>query len=240
MAKKIKDWLPEIEHIKKMSREERDHRQFFVDPARPMFINDSFFFSPADGIIMYSKIIDDPSAKILDTKGASFSLQELLQDKEWNKPCLVVSVFMTQFDAHVNRVPLAGLLKYKKLEPMLTKNLPMLDAERELLKGVIDESVPGFLKKNGKVLNTIYSTVYNFKYYVLQIGDSDIDTIVIFDTDQNVKYQQNQRFGMIRWGSTCDLIVPIDPRFEYEFTQEPMMHVEAGVDTLIKITKKGK
>ena len=107
-----------------------------------------------------------------------------------------------------------------------------------LLKGIIDDSVPGFLKANGKSLNTIYVPQMNYKYHVLQIADSDIDCIVNFDSNQNVPYTQNQRFGMIRWGSTTDLVLPLDERFTFDIVCEPMTVVEAGIDILVHVEDK--
>jgi hypothetical protein len=43
--------------------------------------------------------------------------------------------------------------------------------------------------------------------------------------------------GMIRWGSSCTLIIPHSDRWDFEFMQEEYMHVKAGTDPLIKIKK---
>lgn len=43
---------------------------------------------------------------------------------------------------------------------------------------------------------------------------------------------------MIRYGSQVELIVPITDQFELETVQETGVHVEAGVDPLIKIIEK--
>jgi len=51
-------------------------------------------------------------------------------------------------------------------------------------------------------------------------------------------FAQNERFSLIRWGSQVDLILPLDERFDFELCLEDHMHVEAGLDKLIKIVTK--
>ncbi len=73
---------------------------------------------------------------------------------------------------------------------------------------------------------------------MLQIADFDVDSILPFELKQNRPFSQNKRFSQIRYGSQVDLIVPLSERFEFTPTQQTGMHVEAGIDTLIKITEK--
>lgn len=238
MAQSIKEWEKNIEPYIDMERSIKDHVWFFRDPPRPQFIDSSFFFSPADGILINQGIYENVKDKILEIKGAYFTLQDLMQNDEFDEPCLVCSVFMTENDVHVNRIPMAGILSYKKLEPIATNNYPMLATQMQLMKGKIDKSCFEYYKKNERMLNTIYSPDYDFAYYVLQIADDDVDVIQHFSTDQNEYFQQNQRFSMIRWGSTCDLIIPLDKRYEYKFCQEELVHVEGGMDQLVEIIKR--
>ena len=46
---------------------------------------------------------------------------------------------------------------------------------------------------------------------------------------------QNERFSLIRWGSQVDLVLPLDDRFTFELLLKETMHVNAGLDQLIKI-----
>ena len=237
MSLTIKEWLPQVEEFKHCGREAMDHLLFHRDPARPQFIDSGYFFSPADGIVVCQDTYK-PKEKMVDIKGAFFTLQDLVQDDTFDKECLVVNVFMTFYDPHYNRIPMAGILNYKKLEPITTNNYPMLLSEEKLLDGIIDKSCVEWFKKNERMLNTIYSPDYDLSYQVLQIADDDVDVIQHFDTDQSQYFQQNQRFSMIRWGSPCSLIIPIDNRYDYELCLKPMIHVEAGVDALVKIAKR--
>ena len=237
MATNIKTFVNASKKIKADGRSKIDHEDFFRDPQRPNMIDSDYFYTPADGIVLYAKEVN-PTEKIIDIKGKFFNLQDLLEDKDFNKRCLVVGVFMTEYDVHINRVPYSGLLKYKELEPLSTINLPMLATQDKILKNEFDPSLVDYTKKNQRMLNTIYSPLLDLRYYVLQIADDDINTITPFSTIQNFRYSQNVRFSMIRWGSQCNLIVPLHKNYKFEIFCKERTHVEGGIDRLIKIIKK--
>jgi phosphatidylserine decarboxylase len=237
MSSDIKTFVRESKKIKASGRDEIDHEEFFRDPARPNFVDPQYFYSPADGIILYQKEVE-PDEKILDVKGKNFHIHDLMEDDTYNKRSLVIGIFMTEFDVHINRVPYAGTLKYKELEPLSTVNLPMLATQNKILKGIVDQSAPEYIKRNQRMLNTIYSPILDLKYYVIQIADEDINLICPFNTNQNVRYNQNVRFSMVRWGSQVDLIIPLDKRYEFEFVQKEKQHVEGGMDRLVKVVAK--
>ena len=89
------------------------------------------------------------------------------------------------------------------------------------------------------MVNRIFASELGQSYYVLQIADYDVDCITPFDLKQNQAAAQGERFSMIRYGSQVDLIVPLSTRFDFTPLQKPGVHVEAGLDPLIKITEKG-
>ena len=72
----------------------------------------------------------------------------------------------------------------------------------------------------------------------LEIADEDINVICPFTTNQNELFSQNQRFGLVRWGSQSEIILPIDKRYDFELCQKDTYHVESGLDPLIKIIHK--
>ena len=237
MATNIKTFINASKKIKADGRAKIDHDDFFRDPQRPNFIDGDYFYTPADGIILYAKEVT-ATEKILDIKGKFFNLQDLIKDKEFNKKCLVIGVFMTEFDVHINRIPYGGLLKYKQLEPLATINLPMLSKQDNIFKNELDASLVDYTKKNQRMLNTIYVPVLDLKYYVLQIADDDINSITPFTTQQNFPYDQNNRFSMIRWGSQCNLIIPMHKNYTFEIFCKERTHVEGGIDRLVKIVRK--
>src|SRR5439155_13119068 len=61
------------------------------------------------------------------------------------------------------------------------------------------------------------------------------NTITPFQLSQNWPVSQGQRFSQIRFGSQVDLIIPLTPGRDFALTQAMGTHVEAGVDTLVRI-----
>lgn len=239
MAKSLKEWVEtDVARVKDEPLKWLSEENFFRDPSRAVFSDAEHLFSPADGIIVYQQEVH-PADCIVDIKGKAYSLQTAMQDESFDQPCLVIGIFMTMYDVHVNRVPYPGYVSYKALEPISSFNAPMLALEQALIDDVtVDCSTAGYLHSNQRMLNRIYSPLLGQHYYVLQIADYDVDCITPFNLGQNVHLGQNRRFSQIRFGSQVDLIVPLSERFGFEPLQETSAHVEAGVDPLIKIIPK--
>jgi phosphatidylserine decarboxylase len=239
MAKILEEWLEtEVQPLENKSVSWLSQFHFFRDPIRPSYSDLSYFFSPADGIIIYQKVVG-PEEAIVEIKGRAYSLQDSLRDKDFKSKCLVIGIFMTFFDVHVNRVPYPGQLSYKELDPIDTFNHPMLDVEKHILQDLrIPTETLEYLHHNQRMVNRIYSSELGQSYYVLQIADYDVDCITPFDLKQNQAAAQGERFSQVRYGSQVDLIVPLSSRFEFTPIQMEGNHVEAGIDPLIKVTKK--
>jgi phosphatidylserine decarboxylase len=239
MSKKLHEWLEEdVEPFQDKSVAWLSQYHFFRDPIRPTYSDMSYFFAPADGVILYQRQVR-PDEAIVDIKGKAYSLRDALRDPEFSSECLVIGIFMTFFDVHVNRVPYPGQLSYKELDPIDTFNHPMLDVEKHILQDLrIPTDTLEYLHHNQRMVNRIYSSELGQPYYVLQIADYDVDCITPFDLKQNQAAAQGERFSMIRYGSQVDLIVPLSSRFDFTTLQNMDDHVEAGIDPLIKITKK--
>lgn len=239
MAKHLQDWVDtDVALIKDKPLKWLSEEYFFRDPSRPTHSDADYFFSPADGIILYQKIVK-PDECIVDIKGKAYSLQDAMRDETFDKECFVIGIFMTMYDVHINRAPYSGLLSYKQLEPISSLNLPMLDMERSLIEQItVNHSEADYLHNNQRVINRFYAADLHQWYYVLQVADYDVDCITPFNLSQNGPVAQNERFSMIRFGSQCDLIVPVSKRFDCEFVQDTGMHVEAGLDPLIKIIRR--
>jgi phosphatidylserine decarboxylase len=211
---------------------------FFRDPMRPTYSDTSCFFSPADGIILYQQIVA-PDECIVDIKGRAYSLRDALRDPDFSDTSLVIGIFMTFFDVHINRIPYPGLLSYKGTDAIDTCNLPMLDVETSILRDLrLSTDSLEYLHNNQRMINRIYSPGLSQSYYVLQIADYDVDCITPFQLKQNSPVVQGQRFSQVRYGSQVDLIVPLSPWFEFTTTQNTGDHVEAGITPLIRVTER--
>ena len=234
MAQKLEDWLNnEVAELSKLPIGELSNTFFFRDPLRPTYIDNEHFYSPADGTILYQKMVL-PSEQVLEIKGIDYTLQDVMGDKDYNKPSLVIGIFMSFYDVHINRIPYSGVIKYNRLEPIESTNKPMLAVEKDILNKVINPNNMDYLKYNERVLITIYNSSLNYTYHIVQIADEDINVIAPFK-QQNDLCIQNERFSLIRWGSQVDLVLPLDKRFTFELLLKETMHINAGIDKLIKI-----
>lgn len=239
MAKTLKEWIAaDVDPYRDKPLQWLSQYHFFRDPSRPVFSDSSLFFSPADGIILYQKVVE-PDEQIVDIKGISYSLRDALRDPTYNATSLVIGIFMTFFDVHVNRIPYSGLLSYEQLEPLDSLNRPMLDVEKSLLDDIrVPDTIPEYLHRNERMVNRIDSLYLGQEYYVLQIADYDVDCICPFEIKQHQPAEQGQRFSQIRYGSQVDLILPLSTKYDFVPTQEEGNHVEAGIDHLVKIRAK--
>jgi len=238
MAQKLEDWLNgEVAELSKLPIGELSNTFFFRDPIRPTYIDNEHFYSPADGTILYQKVVL-PGApcceNIVEIKGKNYTLLDVVGDKDYNKPSLVIGIFMSFYDVHINRIPYSGTLKYDRLDPIESTNKPMLAVEKDILNNVINPNNMDYLKYNERVLNTIYNSTLDYTYHIVQIADEDVNVIAPFK-QQGDLCTQNERFSLIRWGSQVDLVLPIDKRFSFELLLKETMHVNAGLDKLIKI-----
>ena len=192
----------------------------------------------ADGIILYQKVVAADDC-IVDIKGRPYSLQEALRNDRFCQRSLVIGIFMTFYDVHINRVPYAGRLSYKELEPIDSLNYPMLGVEKSLLDELhLDMSSARYLHNNQRMVNRVFAPNLRQWYYLLQIADYDVDCITPFELKQNWPRAQNERFSQIRYGSQVDLIVPLSDRYEFTTTQQSGFHVEAGIDPVIRISRR--
>lgn len=102
-----------------------------------------------------------------------------------------VSVFMSPLNVHVNRIPIDGkveLVNYVKGEYLVAFH-DKADERNE-------RSEFGILSKYGKVF---YTQVAGF-----------IARRIVYDLKENDDVKMGNRFGMIKFGSRCDVIVSTD------------------------------
>lgn len=239
MAQTLEEWLNgEVKQLQKLPVGDLSNTFFFRDPIRPNFIDHEHFYSPADGTILYQKFIKDPTEPVVEIKGLNYTLQDVVGDKEYNKPSLVIGIFMSFYDVHINRIPYGGVLTYKPLEAIQSTNKPMLAVEKDILNKKINPANMEYLKYNERMWNRIYSPNLDYTYYLIQIADEDVNVIAPFTNHQYDTFAQNERFSLIRWGSQVDLVLPLDDRYDFELILDDAMHVNAGLDKLVKINFK--
>lgn len=237
MAEKLEDWLNgEVKELQKLPVGDLSNTFFFRDPLRPNYIDWEHFYSPADGTILYQKVVN-PGDAVVEIKGVNYTLENVMGNQTFDKPSLVIGIFMSFYDVHINRIPYGGVLTFESLEPIESENYPMLATEKDILNKAINPNNMEYLKYNERMFNKIYVPSLNYTYYLIQIADEDVNVIAPFKKQQDL-VAQNERFSLIRWGSQVDLVLPLDERFNFETLLDDTTHVNAGLDKLVKINYK--
>ncbi|MEU5127882.1 phosphatidylserine decarboxylase [Streptomyces mobaraensis] len=236
MAQDLNDWIEdEVVPYEEKPLEWISQYHFFRDPARAAYVDHTYFFSPADGAIVYQKVVD-PQESIIDIKGKPYSLAAALRDESFGHRCLVIGIFMTFFDVHINRMPYGGRLSFALKEPIGTFNLPMLAMEQDLLERLrVNPAHARYLHLNERMVNRVDAPRLRGPYWMLQIADYDVDSITPFCRRQGMFRSQGRRFSQIRYGSQVDLVIPMAADREYVPVEAVGRHVKAGLDPLVKI-----
>lgn len=145
---------------------------FFRDPRRTIPRSPDIVLSPADGLIsMVAEVVPPPELELPPT------------------PLLRISVFMSIFDCHVNRAPLAGRLARIAYTPGRFFNAD-LDKASE------------YNERNGLVLETAHGPIA-----VVQIAGLIARRIVHWVAEGD-RLAAGERFGLIRFGSRLDVYLP--------------------------------
>ncbi|MFK3890266.1 phosphatidylserine decarboxylase [Sphingomonas sp. NPDC079357] len=148
---------------------------FFRDPIRTTPIGDDLIVSPADGLITMIERVPVPRELVGDLGEA---------------PMVRVSVFMSVFDVHINRSPIAGTIRQvvyisgKFLNADLDKASEENERQHFVVEGFDGRRV-GFTQIAGLVARRI-------------VGFAKIGDIVA----------AGQRVGLIRFGSRVDVYLP--------------------------------
>ena len=139
---------------------------FFRDPERVVPIGDDILVSPADGLIT-----------------------NITETKEGKKTYIKVSIFLSIFNVHIQRLPISGEVnKVDYIEgKFINATLDKASDENERLKITI---------KNGNNL-----------IYVTQIAGLIARRIVNY-VKPNENINQGERYGIIKFGSRVDIEFP--------------------------------
>jgi len=147
---------------------------FFRDPHRSFTPHDNLLISPADGKIIAIENIKDNS--FIGGKAVK------------------ISIFLSVFDVHINRIPATGMVDYVKYNP--GKFFP---AYREKASLYNEQTEIGLTAVSGQ------------KLIVKQIAGI-IARRIVCHLKKGEDVTVGKRFGMIKFGSRTELIVPADSK----------------------------
>jgi len=167
---------------------------FFRDPERRTPEDENLILAPADGKVILIKPFDN-----LEFMGGGGTL---------------VSVFMSLFDVHVNRVPISGVVKYFRYNP--GKFFPAFKDKAALEN---EQTELGLENEHGKVVLKQIAGIMA-RRIVCQLKQGDL-------------IKAGERFGMIKFGSRLDLFLPKNVQIKVKLNHK----VRAG-ETLIGIFQK--
>ncbi|MEE8423334.1 MAG: phosphatidylserine decarboxylase family protein [Thermodesulfobacteriota bacterium] len=166
---------------------------FFRDPERTLPPEENAIVSPADGkVIIAEKVYEEGHLK---------------------KEVLKISIFMTVFNVHVNRVPLDGEVIDIDYHPgkFLNASFDKASSENERNELLIRD------KKGREIL-------------LVQIAGLIARRIVCY-LSEGSKVVKGERFGLIRFGSRLDIYLPL----EVELCVKVGQKVKAGETMLCSL-----
>tara|TARA_Y100000746_G_scaffold203193_1_gene189081 strand:+ start:361 stop:1029 length:669 start_codon:yes stop_codon:yes gene_type:complete len=144
---------------------------FFRDPIRAI-PSDDVVVSPADGVVTFIGESNCP-------------LENNSDPNKYKK----ISIFLSIFDVHVNRMPIDAVISSINYIP------------GKFLNATLDKSS----KENER--NIIYAKKNNENFYIVQIAGL-IARRIVCNLNNNQEVQRGQRIGIIKFGSRVDLYIP--------------------------------
>jgi phosphatidylserine decarboxylase len=155
--------------------------QFFRNPGFTPTLGDNLVISPADGKVVV--------------------IEEVMETEYFNEKRIQVSVFMSPFNVHVNRNPVAGLVRYFKYHPgkYLVAWHPKSSTENERTTTVIENS-------------------HKVQILFRQIAGALAKRIVWY-VKEGQTVQQTGEMGFIKFGSRVDVFLPLNANIKVELNQ---------------------
>ncbi len=137
------------------------------------------------------------TAVVSPADGTVIVIKEVYEDKFIKDKAWQISIFMSPLNVHVNRIPVSGEVKYLQYVEG-----DYLVASHDKASEQNERSETGIESKHGKVFFTQVAG------YVARriINDLKIDQPVT----------QGERYGMIKFGSRVDVIVPLNSKIKVE------------------------
>lgn len=208
------------------------HVWFFRNPPRSPPAAQGVL-SPADGTVVYVKRVEPREPVVVIKEGLAATVADILKEDQ-AAPKIVIGIFMSPFDVHYNRAPLAGRIRMIRHHPAEGGNLYMGSMHLRILLNWL----PLYKDSTHIVQNERTVTLFEAEYrgaplpaYVVQIGSRGVHGIeshyAVGDT-----VERGAVFGMIRIGSQVDLIVPA--RDDLKIRVQPGDTVRAGESILIE------
>lgn len=204
---------------------------FFRNPERVTPAGDNIV-SPADGTVVYVRLVRANHEVMTIKQGANARLTEIVKE-DLDYPKVSIGIFMSPFNVHYNRIPLAGRVAAIKHHPPEPANLAMTAMHwRTILKWPPLYGHSCHIIQNERQVTRVESTYKGerFPYYVVQIAGRSVNGIDSY-VQPGEEVDKGSIFGMIRIGSQVDLVAPYLPGLEIK--TRPGDRVRAGETVLM-------
>jgi len=155
------------------------------------------FFRNPDRILMI-----DENAVISPADGTVVVIEKVFEPEYLKTDCMQVSIFMSPLNVHLNRIPISGTLEYYKYHP--GKYLVAFHPKSSLLN---ERNTSVFTHKSGK------------KLLMRQIAGA-VARRICFYLKEGEQVQQGFELGFIKFGSRCDVFLPLDADIKVVMGQE--------------------
>jgi len=133
---------------------------------------------------------EDENAILSPADGKVVLIKELFEDEYLHENAVQVSIFMSPLNVHVNRIPISGIIghyRYIKGKYLVAFNDKSSELNERTHIGIEDR---------------------NFKLLFKQIAGT-VARRIIAEITPGQRVERGHRFGMIRFGSRLDVIMPI-------------------------------
>jgi phosphatidylserine decarboxylase len=167
---------------------------FFRDPRRAVPIGEGVIVSPGDGLI---------------TETATISTHE--------GPRQRISIFLSVFDVHVNRSPIAGTItavRYQKGQYLNAMNPASADRNEQNVVTVRGDGMEVTFKQIAGLLARR----------------------IVFKPSQGDRVERGQRVGLIKFGSRVDVLIPAEAVIKVKVGQR----VKGGASVLAAVLAGGR
>ena len=155
--------------------------QFFRHPFIAKNYNDNKIISPANGKVVF--------------------VGEVYEDEFFKEKKLLVSIFMSPFDVHINRYPISGTVKYYKYHKgkYLVAWHPKSSSLNERTTTVIENKKITLLVR--QIAGLVARRIINYSKVDCEINQCD-------------------QLGFIKFGSRADIYLPIETKINIKINQK--------------------
>jgi phosphatidylserine decarboxylase len=173
---------------------------FFRDPERAIPSEPGVIVSPGDGLVTEAAAINTPQG-----------------------PRQRISIFLSVFDVHVNRAPIAGVLSsvcYRKGQYLNAMNPASADCNEQNIVTVCGED-----SETGDTIEVTFKQIAGM-----------LARRIVFNLHEGDRVERGQRVGMIKFGSRVDVLLPAEAALRVQVGQR----VKGGSSVLAAMEPIGK